>query len=309
MRADCRLSVGSKDGMQKPMKAIPNYDLYGERPRPVWNETLHVEPISLRSGAYNWTIDPHRHDGLLQMLYLQSGAGSALFDDQTHRVQAPCVIIVPAQIVHGFIWDGPAEGHMITAEQRPLESLARVLSPMLVPRLLKPRVIEMPTWTDAENPLSHMFYSLSEEYHNRAADHITCSMTLLLTLIIQILRYDSEQPAAFQLPSRRSVQITRLREQVDLYFRQHRSLAEYADELDMTVVTMARLCQEQLGMTPMTLINARLILEAKRELAHSGLTVKEIAHELGFNDAAYFSRFFRNHTKLSPSEFRECLRA
>jgi AraC family transcriptional activator of pobA len=72
---------------------------------------------------------------------------------------------------------------------------------------------------------------------------------------------------------------------------------------------MSRLCQEQLGMTPMTLINARLILEAKRELAHSGLSVKEIAHDLGFSDAGYFSRFFRNHTKLSPSGFRECLRA
>jgi AraC family transcriptional activator of pobA len=54
----------------------------------------------------------------------------------------------------------------------------------------------------------------------------------------------------------------------------------------------------------MTLINARLILEAKRELAHSPQSVKQIAHGMGFSDVGYFSRFFRKHAQCSPSEFR-----
>lgn len=57
-------------------------------------------------------------------------------------------------------------------------------------------------------------------------------------------------------------------------------------------------------MTPMAVINARLVLEAKRELAHSRQSIKAIAHDLGFSDVGYFSRFFRKHTRLSPSEFR-----
>ena len=57
-------------------------------------------------------------------------------------------------------------------------------------------------------------------------------------------------------------------------------------------------------MTPMTLLNARLILEAKRELAHSSQSIKQIAHGMGYLDVGYFSRFFRKHTQLSPSEFR-----
>ncbi|KRV81465.1 hypothetical protein AO738_21470 [Pseudomonas citronellolis] len=48
----------------------------------------------------------------------------------------------------------------------------------------------------------------------------------------------------------------------------------------------------------------RLVLEAKRELAHSRQSIKAIAHDLGFSDVGYFSRFFRKHTRLSPSEFR-----
>lgn len=54
----------------------------------------------------------------------------------------------------------------------------------------------------------------------------------------------------------------------------------------------------------MAVVNARLALEAKRELAHSRQGIKAIAHDLGFSDVGYFSRFFRQHTHSSPGEFR-----
>jgi len=92
---------------------------------------------------------------------------------------------------------------------------------------------------------------------------------------------------------------------VDMHFREHWSLGAYAAELGLTLATLGRLCQEHLGMTPMNVINARLVLEAKRALGHSSLSVKEIAHDLGFVDVGYFSRFFRKHSGVSPSGFRE----
>jgi len=290
------------------MTTIPNYALYGEIAQPVWNDALHVESISLRSGAHNWEIAAHRHEGLVQILYLQSGGGHVLFDSDTLHAKSPCVIIVPAQIVHGFHWDGAVEGVIITAVQHPLESMASMLSPTLQARLFKPRVIEMPNWSNVDDPLLGICRSLREEYHNRAQDHIACSMSLMLGLMVQILRHAKDEPhPGNTLPSRRSQKITQFREHVDMHFREHRTLTYYADELGITIATLSRLCQEQLGMTPMTLINARIILDAQRELAHSGLSVKQIAHYLGFSDVAYFSRFFRKHTRLSPSQFRERL--
>ena len=72
------------------MNKIPYYALYGESTPPVWHDSLHVESISVRSGNYNWEIAAHRHDGLLQMLYLQSGEGEVLLDNQWVQVKAPC---------------------------------------------------------------------------------------------------------------------------------------------------------------------------------------------------------------------------
>lgn len=288
------------------MSTIPNYDLYGEAPQPVWHESLHVESISQRSGAYNWEIAPHRHDGQLQILYLLQGAGEVLLEGERVRAEAPCVVYIPAQIVHGFHWAGQVEGHVITALQPPLESIARVLSPALLPQLQNPHVIPLPHWEDGEDPLRPLFLALHQEYHDRAREHVACSMSLLLALTIHIFRValaDSSQPAPAQ--GRRSQQLRAFRERVDAHFRTHRPVNDYASELGMTVATLGRLCQEQLGMSPMAVINARLVLEAKRELAHSRQSIKAIAHDLGFSDMGYFSRFFRKNTQLTPSEFRE----
>ncbi|ABY98646.1 TPA: helix-turn-helix domain-containing protein [Pseudomonas putida] len=288
------------------MNKIPNYALYGETAQPVWHEALHVEQISQRSGAHNWEIAAHRHEGLLQLLYLQSGGGEVLFDSDRLQVHAPCVVYVPAQVVHGFHWAGQVEGQVITAAQHPLESIAQVLAPNLLVQLRKPQVVALPKWAADEDPLLPLCRALREEYHNRAREHVASSMALLLTLMIQVLRHEPHLPQGEQRPvSRRSQQLTAFRELVDLHYRAHRPLADYAAELGMTLATLGRLCQEHLGMTPMNVINARQVLEAKRMLGHSSLSVKEIAHELGFADVGYFSRFFRKQAGVSPSAFRE----
>ena len=287
------------------MNKIPSYALYGEAVAPIWHDSLHVESISLRSGAYNWEIAAHRHDGLLQMLYLQSGEGEVLLDNQRVEVKAPCLLYIPEQIVHGFAWHGRVEGHVITAVQHPLESIVQVLSPGLLPQIQKACVVALPQWEPADNPLEPLYRALYGEYHGRGREHTACSMSLLLALVIQMLRL-SEYTHDLQAPrhDRRSQQVIAFRELVNRHFREHLSLHDYASFLGITVVTLGRLCHEQLGMTPMTLINARLILEAKRELAHSTQSVKQIAHGMGFADVGYFSRFFRKHAQCSPSEFR-----
>ena len=296
---------GSDQNNYNNMNKIPNYALYGETAQPVWHESLHVEQISQRSGAHNWEIAAHRHDGLLQLLYLQSGSGEVLFDSERVHVCAPCVVYVPAQVVHGFHWAGKVEGQVITAAQPPLESIAQVLAPNLLAPIRKPQVIALPLWPAEEDPLLPLCLALREEYHNRAAEHVASSMALLLALLIQALRHAQAAPDPAHRPaSRRSQQLTGFRELVDRHYREHRPLGFYARELGMTLATLGRLCQEHLGMTPMNVINARLVLEAKRVLGHSDASVKAIAHELGFADVGYFSRFFRKQCGVSPSEFR-----
>jgi AraC family transcriptional activator of pobA len=59
-----------------------------------------------------------------------------------------------------------------------------------------------------------------------------------------------------------------------------------------------------LGVSSLDVINARIVHEAQRELVYTTSSTKQLAAQLGFSDEAYFSRFFRKHTGLSPRVFR-----
>jgi AraC family transcriptional activator of pobA len=104
---------------------------------------------------------------------------------------------------------------------------------------------------------------------------------------------------------RKAAQIEKFRALVDARLRTHHSVESYAGALGITASQLGRLSRDVIGLSPLEFINARLVREAQRDLAYTGLSVKQIALGLGFNDSAYFTRFFNKQTGLSPTEFRE----
>ena len=83
-----------------------------------------------------------------------------------------------------------------------------------------------------------------------------------------------------------------------------RPLADYAAELGVTAPHLNRVCKPVTGRTASALVQARLLLEAKRALTYTSMTVSEIAYLLGFVDPAHFSKFFSRLEGLPPSAFR-----
>jgi AraC family transcriptional activator of pobA len=95
------------------------------------------------------------------------------------------------------------------------------------------------------------------------------------------------------------------RELVHQKFRQQLRLAGYCQLLGVTPTRLSRACKTLMACTPSSIIHERVLVEAKSELTYSARSVSEIAYGLGFDDAAYFCRFFKQHTGRSPVEFRK----
>ncbi len=91
---------------------------------------------------------------------------------------------------------------------------------------------------------------------------------------------------------------------VDGHYKEKHTVADYADVLSMAPKTITHKFKRLNLPQPNEVIKNRIILEAKRLLVHTTLTAKEIAHELGYEDPAYFSRQFQIKTGESPSGFR-----
>lgn len=91
---------------------------------------------------------------------------------------------------------------------------------------------------------------------------------------------------------------------VEKHFRTHRRVSDYAAMLYRSPKTLANAFRNTGSRTPQEILLDRVALEARRLLHYTDMPVNQVAQDLGFDDAAYFSRFFRNRTGVSPGEFR-----
>ncbi|MBI2429888.1 MAG: AraC family transcriptional regulator [Ignavibacteriales bacterium] len=96
-----------------------------------------------------------------------------------------------------------------------------------------------------------------------------------------------------------------VKDQIETHFKSKRLPSEYAKLLNISAKALNRIVKMHYDKTLSGLIHERITIEAKRELYLTDKTIKEIAHDLGFNDEYYFSRFFKNNTDVSPQKYRD----
>lgn len=101
---------------------------------------------------------------------------------------------------------------------------------------------------------------------------------------------------------------TRFRDAVENGFATNHSVSAYADALGYSRRTLVRAVRAATGETPKGFIDKRVVLEAKRLLAHTDLPIGRVGVAVGFPDAANFSKFFHQHTDQTPAAFRAELR-
>ncbi len=99
--------------------------------------------------------------------------------------------------------------------------------------------------------------------------------------------------------------IRSFRKAVEQDYKKEHSTTYYANSLYISPDHLNRTFKAKTGKTAKEYIQSRIITEAKRLLYFADLTNKEIAYELGFNEPANFSAFFKKHTQLSPSHFKK----
>lgn len=289
------------------MPAIPRVALYGDEALPTDVDLVHCERIPERSSIYGWEIEPHVHEAMLQILHLEAGAGGeAQLDGQAWTLTAPCLVVVPAQCVHAFRYASDTDGPVLTAAQRPLEVLLDALAPELRRQVLQPKVLRVdPESRDAE-ALRPLFDAIAREARSNGLATGAAGMSLLAALVVQIARIGQGVPVDASDPrSRKARTVERFRALLDAHLQQRWPVERYAEALGISPGQLGRLCREVLGVSTLDAINARVLQEAQRTLVYSSLSIKQVAAELGFDDVAYFGRFFRKHTGRRPTQFRE----
>lgn len=285
------------------LQGIPKYFLYGESAQDVDERFLHVESIAERSGLHDWNIKPHAHRDLHHLMLMTAGGGLLSAEGGERGFTQPALIRVPPAYVHGFRFEPASDGWIVTASGALLGRIAGDY-PELAPLFAEASVTGLTAESAPERELRQLFQTLAEEFRGFAPARRAAVESRLLAILVVMLRLSAENAAAPLARNADSLLVARFRETVERRYRSRDGIADYAQSLNVSQERLRLACARTAGASPLDLLNERRLLEAKRGLLYTAMTIAQIADHCGFEDPAYFSRFFARRTGEPPRAFR-----
>jgi len=285
---------------------IPHYHLYGEDADDGVFDLIHVETIEARSRRHNWHITPHRHRNLHQILVVVSGQGGCDIDSERMDFKGPCVILLPATVVHAFKFEDGMKGAVISFTDDVLRGMRDGDGSVRdrLNQLMERPLFELDAGPEFDRLDALVRELLEERFLSRDGFRIAMRNYLAL-IVIEIARLARSADRYSKVTlKRRDETVAQLRQLIEDRFRQTRLIGDYADAMNMTSDRLNEHCKRVTGVTAGHLIRQRVLAEAKWQLIFTNLAVSEIAYDLDFADPSHFSRFFKRHTGTTPQTFR-----
>lgn len=284
---------------------IPLCFLYGDPISDVEMDFLHIEPIRERSGAHDWIIREHSHPDHIQVLLVERGGGVFRVEGQDIAVSTNSLTVVPAGLVHGFEFTADTDGFVINAATTYVRSVAGQDSRLLEP-LSHPAVYSLDDNQVRRTAMGDVFRWCYREYVWSAPGRRAAIQGQFLQVLVALMRAATEtgQPA-LAAGDKDYELVCRFREALEDRFRTNRTIADYANTLGVTAHRLNQACRARAGKSPSDLLHERIIVEAKRFLIYMERSVAEIGYDLGFDDPAYFSRYFTKRVGQTPGSYRK----
>lgn len=306
------------------VRRVPAFALYGESGL-ADAQLLHIEAIAARGAQYRWEIAAHRHPGLCQAVWVEAGAVRVSLDERQATLWAPAAIVLPPGVVHAFRFSPGTQGWVLSfSPRRLLEGEAAPVAAQVEALFERPALLHLaaspapgdvpgdgetgpgasPASPEATR-LADLLRTLLREFDDSAGLSPTVAW-LARSVVWHLARCaHRHRVQAPRLPHLHAPLYTRFVRLVEQNHAAHWPMTRYARTLGLSLARLNRLTQEQAGCQALKIVHERLLLEAQRQLRYTDLPVSRIGFALGFEDPAYFARFFRRLTGQSPARWRQ----
>ena len=285
-----------------PASPVPTFYLYGEPHRAVADGFIHVEHLDDRSRPSEWTIRPHAHAGLHHIFWIASGGGAMQAEARVFRFVAPALIVVPASVVHGFSWTSESTGSVLTLANGQLTEITR--RDQTIGGLFAAAQVIALADDAARSTQWHMDTLMRELGWSAVGHHAAVEASLLSLAVIAVRSRGPDANAESVRPGQQAALVARFRERIESRYRQREPVAAHAAALGVSESALRAACARSAGLSPALMLDERAVLEARRLLLYSNMSVAQVAYSVGFTDPAYFSRFFARRVGASPRRYR-----
>jgi AraC family transcriptional regulator, transcriptional activator of pobA len=251
---------------------------------------------------------PHRHT-FYEILYLTAGEGYHIIDFVPHKVEPPIFYFISPGQVHFWELTQVFDGHFVMFNEDFL----------VFPSSGMTTIEEVSFFhTIGESPelyldevqsikITDLFRLMNNEYKIKEANRTSVLRAYLHILIAQLQRLTAGNIKR-KISAPQSSIVRKFKHLVTQNFLRNLSVQDYADMMRVSSSHLGNTLKSMTGYTPAQLIHNEMILEAKRMLIHTELTVSEIGYRLNFEDPSYFSRFFKREVGMNPLQFQTEIR-
>lgn len=238
---------------------------------------------------------PHMHD-FYHIVYIEAGSGWHEIDFRRYKIRPKQIFVMRPGQVHSWQLSPRTRGLVLEFTQGSLERNERNEA-VLAGLELVPSVVKAPDTSSMAGLLTLM----SDEFRQGRPGYRLVLEQILVALLLQLGRQGAQVEAS---TSRTQDFSRKFRELVERYFQEHHAVEFYAEKLGITAKALTTRVSKSLGKSAGMVVQERLLIEAKRLLTYTDLSVAEIGYRLGYDDPNYFTRFFKQRAGLTPGKFR-----
>ncbi|AZA84626.1 AraC family transcriptional regulator [Chryseobacterium lactis] len=281
-------------------KAIPTYDLSS-----ISEHRFHVKRMDLRTlDSEEILMDKGIHrDSHYIFTCMESGHVKMMVDFNMIEAQQSTVFcVLPGQVHQGLLMKD-VNGWFVAVKSDLIPEVVRSVFEESLEGI-RPVTIDK-DWVDKINNIAALLHAAYMDETLASKEGFLVTQSLLHTFVGMFAVLYSRENNSQTTHESRSLQLTRaFRIKVRKEYKTMKSPSEYAEILNVSRGYLTEVVRAVTGKPAQYWIHQEILIEAKRLLAFTHLTVKEIAYELGYNDHTYFSRLFSKLEDESPTEFR-----
>jgi AraC-like DNA-binding protein len=252
-------------------------------------------------------ITPHR-TGFYHIVWFEEGNGTQYIDFTPISTSPGSLLFIHKDMVKQFDVKPSFRGKIILFTDAFFSTQQHHLSYLNTSVLFNDffKVAHLQIQHDNLSPIASIFSQLEIEFKHSYDEY---KPIILQNLLHNLMLYSERIYRIFHLQEiKKGNALTILIQFKDIlenHYQQHKKVSFYAEKLHLTEKKLAKCTFETIGKSAKEMIQDRTILEAKRLLAHTHLSIKEIGFELGFDEPTNFVKYFKNSENQIPTVFRE----
>lgn len=245
-------------------------------------------------------FQPHRLS-FFAILVIEEGEVNHLVDFRTHNLQKDDLLLISKGQVHAFDFNAEYQGYLLiftdTFIQKYLAGVTLTHLYRYYNYFLEQEKINHPSYT-------REFISIIKRELSGKSGLMPNIIGSYLGIYLMKLFEERANTISNKSNGLSVIHFNHFKRLVEQNYVKTRQANDYASELSITYKHLNAVCKEIVNITAKTFIDNYIVLEAKRKIVTSALSIKEIAFELGFDEPTNFIKYFKKHTNYTPVEFR-----